>query len=338
MNLKSKIGSNKIDKKLQLQLLTDLDIFLQKKYSIYDVVVILNAKYNLEKEFLMLDNGSFVYEILSNKIADKDILLVIEIAEVSGNLADGINKSKKLLEQKINSSNQIFELIKYPLLLLVIMMLAILFIGFFLLPQFKSIYTAFNIEISWVIELIFIIIKVIPLVICLIIVIIIFLILVIKELPSQLKIKYLLTNKYTRAIYLNIYNQVFVMNILNLLDVGLKLDEAMDVLIFQNYNLFLKTQAIKIKRQMLEGKYLYEALNPKYYSQELILLIKEGEKNNNLISNCESYLKYISQGQQNRTKQLLFLIQPIIYLIFAFLIIIVYASIFIPMFKMMSEF
>ena len=118
---------------------------------------------------------------------------------------------------------------------------------------------------------------------------------------------------------------------------GFRLDEIFILLSKQNHNELLQIESKRILEELREGKLFYECLQNSYYSNELIMLIKDGETFSSLVHNLENYSIYIEQSQKDTTKKMLFLIQPIFYGIFGIFIIILYASIFIPMFKMMDN-
>ena len=117
----------------------------------------------------------------------------------------------------------------------------------------------------------------------------------------------------------------------------IELDEIFILLSKQNHNELLQIESKRILEELREGKLFYECLQNSYYSNELIMLIKDGETFSSLVHNLENYSIYIEQSQKDTTKKMLFLIQPIFYGIFGVFIILLYASIFIPMFKMMDN-
>ena len=129
--------------KFQLELLSNLSLFLNRGYSLNEAMNLLKYRFHLENYILQLEEGYLLSEILKDNNFDPDILLVLEISEKSGNLKLGIEKSYYIIEQKQKNKNQIFELLKYPIMLGVILLIAMVFVSTFLLPQFISIYDSF---------------------------------------------------------------------------------------------------------------------------------------------------------------------------------------------------
>ncbi len=329
-----RLGKSSLKK--QKEILDNVSIFLNRGYSIYECFNLLKFRFNLQSYIEDLEEGCLLSEILSKNNYDRDILLVIEIAEKSGNLKLGVEKAHLIIKQKIENKNQVLELIKYPLLLAVILILALGFVSLFLIPQFQKIYDSFGMELSIGIKLIFIGIRSLPIVILLIAIAIILFIIYLKAVTYEKRIQILIKNKYIKKYYLKIYNQIFVINIHNLLMMGLRIDEILVILKQQDYNKLLKVESVRILNELSEGKLLYETIQNEFYSNELILIIKDGETYSTLVHSLENYTIFIEKTNQDQAKKLIFMIQPVFYGIFGILIIILYTSIFVPMFQMME--
>lgn len=152
------------------------------------------------------------------------------------------------------------------------------------------------------------------------------------------RITILTKNKLIRKQYFKIYNQLFLLNVATLLDLGLKLDEVFQILSTQKYNHLLKKQANKILKQLEEGETLSDILkSEKIYSKAMISTVNDGEKYGVLAKNLKNYLLITETEKEKRFKKYIFLVQPIFYCFFGFIILILYASIFIPMFKIMDQ-
>lgn len=322
---------------LQLEFLENLKIFLNRGFSLNDTLNLLKYRYNIEELIKDLENGNYLYETLEKLQFDKDVLLIVEIAETSGNLKTGITNSYKILKQKIENKQQLSKELKYPLLLIIIGIFAILFISTFLIPQFRSIYASFG-NLDPTINLIFTSIQYLPIVLFLLLFILLFLILLFTKMPEDKQITVILKNKFLKKSFCKIYNYIFVINLVGLLKTGLKIDEIFLILSQQKYNLILQKESKKILKKLEAGYSLDLCLNKHLYDKELIQLIKEGETFSNLLHNLDNYMIFLIQKNEKQKKNIFFLIQPIFYGLFGFLILILYGSIFVPMFKLMESF
>ena len=338
-NLNKKVLSNKRRSlKDQLVILENISLFLNRGYSLTDTLNLLKYRYDLEDYILDLEEGYLFSEILAKHKFDKDILLVLEIAETSGNLKLGVENSYLIIKQKIKNKEELIRMIKYPILLCIIAMGALGFVSLFLIPQFESIYTNFGIEDNKTITFLFSLIRNLPLIIFIILIILVILFIRFLKQDELKRLKFCLTNRLVKKSYKMLYNHIFTINLVNLLKVGLKLDEIFIILSKQKYNLLLQKESNKILNKLEEGLQLYECLVDKLYSKELIMLIKEGETFSTLLHNLDNYVVFLTQKQEEKTKKMLFIIQPIFYCFFGLLIVLLYATIFIPMFEMMESF
>ncbi len=334
-NYEIKIRSNK-NLLEELELLENLSLFLNRGYQLSEAMNLINKRFSLDKELEMLKEGKLLSEILKSRDFDNDVLLILEISEQSGNLKSGVNKSVVLLKNKIDTKDQVIEVIKYPLLLAAILILALGFVSVVLIPQFQNIYSSFGIELSIFIKTIFLTIKILPIITTILLIFIIIFIIYIKNQPFESQMQFYLKYDIIAKYYIKLYNQVFVINITNLLLMGLRLDEILLILQKQQYNELVAKEAMRILIELKQGSQLYQCLNTKLYTDELVLLIREGEQQSTLVQNLENYIIYIQKQRASKTQKMIFLIQPIFYGIFGVLIIMLYASIFLPMYQMMD--
>jgi competence protein ComGB len=230
-----------------------------------------------------------------------------------------------------------FELLKYPIMLFFIIFGAVSFMSFFLLPQFAGIYQSFDMEVSIMGKSFYLLMRLIPYLLILILVIIVSILVYLFSLNFEKRLDLLTKNKKMKNYYYRLYNHIFIINLSNLMSMGLKLDEIFLILKEQNHNLLLKKEAEKILIGLHEGKLFYECLERDIYPQELVLLVKDGEEYQTLATNIDNYNAFLKQNKEAQAKKMLFMIQPILYGIFGILIIILYASIFMPMFAMMDQ-
>lgn len=321
----------------QVEILENINVFIKRGYSLNETLKLINFRYDLQLFIDELEDGANVSEIFKTLGYDSDILLIMEIAEVSGDIKGGLIHSVNILKQKTKNQNQVVELLKYPLMLAIIMVLALTFVGNFLIPQFENIYVSFGMTLDGLIAILFNFIEIFPKLLFIFIIFCIFLVFKVQNLSFEKKLKLMLKYKITRKYYLAIYNQIFVIHLSNLLAIGLRIDEIFYMLSNQEHNKFLKREATRILEELKEGKSIAEAIDNKYYSDELVMLINDGETYSTLIHNLENYCIYIQAKQNEKAQSMMFLIQPIFYGLFGILIITLYASIFIPMFQMMDS-
>ncbi len=328
---------NKRNLEYQANVLENIALFLNRGYSLYDTINLLQYRYQLQTVLEELEDGEFISTILKKQNYDKDILLVIEIAEQSGDILLGINNAYHIIKQKIRNKEEIKKLLKYPLLLCIITIFALGFVALFLIPQFEDIYENFGLTKEPLILFLFQFIKNLPLILLILLIVGVILYYLFNQKSDIDKMNFCLKYRFIRKYYLTLYNHIFTINLVNLLKVGLKIDEIFLILAKQEYNILLQQESKRILRLLEDGYQLYECLNNQYYIKELKIIIKEGETFTTLLHNLDNYLVFLQQNQVAKTKQMFFLIQPIFYGFFGLLIVLLYGSIFMPMFQMMNN-
>lgn len=312
-------------------------MIINQGYSLNETIKLLATKKEFKIIFDELSLGESFTQTLKILKFDHDILLVIEISETSGELLLGINKALNIIEQKIKNKNEVGERLKYPIILGIILTGAIYFVSHFLLPMFINVYDNFGIEMSIKMLIFFKFLQLLPQMVISLIIILLIINFYIKLQESSDIFKLIMKNKLIKKQYYKMYNQIFLLNLYNLLDIGLKLDEIFLIFATQKYNYLLQVESKKIYQALLQGEELHKILKKrKIYNEALILAIKEGFKYNTLNSNLKNNLLVQELSIEKKTQKYLFLIQPLFYLFFGIIIIMLYACIFLPMFKIMD--
>lgn len=326
--------NNKLE--TQLDILDMLSILLEIGFPLCSAIDIMKDKFNIGKWKDKLESGETFYQVLEADKFDPDVLLIIKIGLDSEQFAVTITKAIKILENKIEKRSELIELFKYPVMLIVIASCSIGFVAYFLLPQFEQILSSMGVE-SKLTSILYGLFKKGPLVITILIVIVVVLGVGYYFLSYDRKLRLIVKFKPIRKIYVAIYNQVFAITLANLLKTKIPLSVVISVLSSQNENKLLASEAKKIELGLQQGKYISDCVTNIYYDQQLLYILRLGEETGMLFYYLESYSKLITAINQNRGKRIIFWIQPLFYLSFGLLILLLYAAIFIPMFSLMDS-
>ncbi len=337
--LKNKfLFSKKLNKNNQKQILNNLIILMEQGHSLNEALELLVNKYNLGILIDYLLEGNSLAESLELLNFDNDILLIIKISENSGTIKNGIKRATVILENKIKNKSKVLEKLKYPIILFFLLFLSILFISSFLLPMFLNVYENFGIEIEGGLKLFFDFLSVLPRIIILLALFLSILYIYYSIQSQSDKLKIVLKNKFISKKYYQLYNHLFLINFYFLLSIGMKLDEVFEVLQSQNYNYLLKTESKKIYKDLEKGKELTTILKKrKIYNKEIVNSIDDGIKKGTLIFNLKTTILIWEETNNKNFEKYVYLIQPLFYIFFGVVIILLYACIFIPMFKIMDQ-
>lgn len=320
----------------QLAVLTMLSALLEIGFPLSTALDIMAAKFDLAKWNQMLEQGQSFYQVLAVNNFDQDVLLIIKLGLDSEDFKATIEKAIEIINSKIRKREELIELIKYPIMLIVIAILSLAFVSFFLLPQFEKILNSMGAS-SKATTILYSLFKYGPLVISGLIGVIIGVLLFYFRLDYESKLRWLIKFKPVRNVYIALYNQVFTVTLSNLLKTNLHLSVIISVLVNQEENRLLATEAKKIQVGLANGNYIADSVTPLYYDQQLLSILKLGEESGMLIYYLDSYSKIISAINQDRGRKIVFWIQPIFYMTFGILILLLYAAIFIPMFSLMDS-
>ncbi len=337
--LKNKIiFSKKLNKKSQELILKNLFVLLDKGYSLNESLELIVNKYNIAILIDYLLEGNSLADSFELLNFDNDILLIIKISENSGVIKEGIKRSIIILENKIKNKSKTMEKLKYPIVLFMILFFSIYFISNFLLPMFLNVYEDFGIELDGWIKVFFDFLNILPrLIVLLSLLFLVFYFYYSIQSQSD-KLKIILKNKLISKKYYRLYNHLFLVNFYTLLSIGMKLDEIFEILSSQKYNYLLKKESKKILKELEKGEELVDVLKRrKIYQKEIINAIEDGFKRGTLKFNLKTTILMWEEQKNRNIEKYIYLIQPLFYLFFGMIIVILYACIFIPMFKIMDQ-
>ncbi len=337
--LKNKIFFyEKSNKKYQRLILNNLNILMEQGYSLNEALEMLENKHNLSILINYLLEGNSLADSLEFLNFDSDILLIIKISENSGTIKKGIKRSILILDNKMANKSKVMEKLKYPIALFILLFLSISFISTFLLPMFMNVYENFGIEIEGWVKVLFDFLSILPRLILLFSLFFIIFSFYYSLQSQSDRLKLLLKNKFVSKKYYRLYNHLFLINLHFLLNIGLKLDEVFKILKEQKYNYLLKKESKVIFKELEKGQDLVIILKKrKIYNEEIINSIEDGIEKGTLVFNLRTTLLMWEEQNSKKFEKYIYLMQPLFYLFFGVLIIILYACIFIPMFKMMDQ-
>jgi len=158
-----KIGSRLVHRGLQhfpkqqrhgYAFLENLNLLLSKGYSLHDSLNIMSYRFDTLRISAAIIEGAKFSEAIQHLLTN-DILLIIAISEESGKLKKGIEFAYRALTEKQKRSNELSDLLKYPILMMVMITAVLFFVGTWLIPQFQTIYTQFGIELALPYQILF---------------------------------------------------------------------------------------------------------------------------------------------------------------------------------------
>lgn len=315
-------------KKNDVELLKDFSLLLSRSHSLTEAMLILESRYEIGVLREKMLSGNSFSQSLQELNYSSDIRLIIRINENNGQLLNGINEAIMMINIKNSNHKQLMKQIRYPLFLIIVIILVIMFINNFVLPQILGLYDSFNVKLPLMIKIFIMILNVIPTVVALSLVMMAGFMFSFNLLSFESKLKYLSRIPIIGKEYKKMYNILFMNYIMNLLKSKITLAKALEILSEQNEHKLLKKEALRLKKELDEGEMFINTLSESLYLKSTIEIFKIGIKQDNLVMCLESHLIKVKENQEVKNQRILFLIQPLIYLIIGFIIVIVYGLIF----------
>ncbi len=322
--------------KYQYEVLKLFYVLAKQGFTISEALPIVIKRYPNLDWINRFEQGNSFDQILSDEHFDPDAILVFSLSIRSSSVEEALRQSLLIIDSKLRKRQEFLEIIKYPIMLIGISTAAIIFVVVFLIPQFTAILQSMDAYDGGVL-IVFAIFHIMPFVLFVVIILCFCISLYIYKLDSYRRFKLFIRFRVTKNMYLALYNQVFILNLTNLMRTNMHLSDVLELLANQKQNYILASECQKIVNGLSCGDLMSDSLTKDYYQPELIELIKQGELTGMLMYNIATYNEMLQLQNEEKTKRFLFLIQPIFYSLFGILILALYAAIFIPMFKLMDS-
>ncbi len=307
--------------------LKELSFFLTEGYSLRESLSFLKQTYNIIPVIRKLESGYTFSESISILKIKSEIILLIQINEAQGNLTKGIHDAIELWQLNKNVKQQFQEQIRYPLFLIIVVLAILLGINELIIPQVINLYENFNLDLTFQNQMVIYVLKALPYGILLLLLVIVGFIFFNRYVNLEQKIK-ILTKLKLGNLYLRIYNQIFITYFISMSEMGLNLEAILKLLSKQRVNMLLRVEALRILNALNQGIMLEDALKYRYYTKECQQLFQIGLANDNLLRYLKMDLLQKQLIQTKRKKQILFWLQPVIYLFIGGVIIVIYSLIF----------
>lgn len=296
-----------------------------------------DKKKDLQFILLKLKQGAPFYLSFYTLKFSRDGISYIYFAEKYGDLATGLLNAGKMLQMKDTYKKNITKVLRYPLFLIVFLIIVAAIMQKVLIPQFIELYQSMDLPQSNIISMIIFIKSAVPFIGMILI------ILFLSFIPF-----YFLSYRKKTAIAQNIflckipllcyavrkYNTYFFsFHFGNLLENGLSINEALSVFEKQSHILFFQEEAKRIRSFLLDGDRLPAILkNTTYYDKELATVIVHGQANGILSSELLEYSSLIIEEFEEKFTTWLRILQPTIMLLIGLLVVLLYLAIMLPIY------
>ena len=349
-DFEQKLKSSKIDLEEYVAILEQIYVMLDASLSLNDILssITENIKNkNLKEIFINLnqDLQSGINLSSSLKKYEKEIgklsISMIELGEQTGMLAESFRDLANILSEILENRKKLKSATRYPLFILFAMMVAFTIVILFVIPPFKGIFSDLGAELPlptrfllwlehflrvfgpWIMGFSIIMIG------------------VINYLYNKYKKVELIIDKWMLKVY--IVGKVihyallgrFLYSFDKMVEAGIPIMDALDTALGVVDNLYLKTQLLKIKNSIAEGRGLASGFEDTQLFDKLIIqMIKSGENSGSLNRMLGKSSKYYRTKYLDIVENISTLIEPILIAAIAGFVIMLAFGIFLPMWGM----
>ncbi|GGE46740.1 competence protein ComG [Pullulanibacillus camelliae] len=331
----------------QASFLTEVGKCLERGYSL---AAAINLQSYQQKAFIQdcidkllneLSQGKAISEVFAQNNFSKDVCSFLYFAEKKGDLPSGFMEAGHLLHFREKQKQTLDRVLRYPFVLLWVFGVMVYVMVNHLLPSFEQIYTSLSIKTPFLIKVLlalsghFFPLSLFLILVCLLICFLIFALQ--KRLSLRQKLSLLLrlpiTSKPTK-VYLT---YLFSFHFGGLLQLGMSVNQALDLMAEQVYQPFIQSEARQVSFELHQGIALTDSIaNRSYYLQELAVVIHNGQSYGRLGAMLFDYSGLVLRRMDLGIKKCFAMIQPVFFVLFAGLIILLFLSIMLPIFHMID--
>lgn len=298
-----------------------------------EIVSFLERSALLEKDYVVqmkqgLSQGKSFSEMMGNLGFSSSIVTQLSLAEVHGNLHLSLGKIEEYLDNLSKVKKKLIEVATYPVILLAFLLLIMLGLRNYLLPQLDSSNLA-----TFVISNLPQIFLGLTLVLGLV-----FLTGLIFYRKSR---KVQVFSFLGKIPFLGVYVQYYLTAYYarewgNMIGQGLELSQIFQIMQEQGNSLFREIGQ-DLEQSLQNGREFSKVVqNYPFFRRELGLIIEYGEVKSKLGSELEVYSEKTWESFFARVNQTMNLVQPLVFIFVALLIVLLYAAMLLPMYQNME--
>ena len=325
-----------------------LSVLLMEGYTFHDAVTLLlphhikNYNPMLEEMDNDFKNGLSVTHILARFGFSSGTLLPIAIAEMDGRVAQALSGMASRMRKTEENRKKLKNLLIYPIILFII--IAALLIAFrrFFLPNMEALAISRNGEGNGFVSILPSLVTKIPDFIISAVLVSAFLsiicITIYKKLAPESKIRVMMAIPLAGTFFSLIKTRDFSSEIGGLLQSGLSLQNALDVLINQDLDVILSEIAKKVREQVVYGDSFHTAVGrTEGLMIQLSAFAKHGSDSGYLPKELQIYSEHLSETINEKLTKALSMLQPALFSIIAICILAAYLALLLPVYGMMDK-
>ncbi|MBB6284642.1 competence type IV pilus assembly protein ComGB [Geobacillus subterraneus] len=300
----------------------------------------MKRRLELERCLRQLRAGLPVFAAIEALPVDRLAVSLLFFAERHGDLPRGMAEAGAALAQKAHFGEQLRRFGRYPLFLFVLLIVMLLLMERWLLPQFERTAAALspgNEQTSLLIAFIADAPVALAAIAALAIFSWLFYAVFFRRWPVDRQLQLALSIPWCASFVKLLVTYIMARQLGRLLQAGLSVYEALGVFSEPFSWPFLQMEGKRIREGLVKGMALDHLVSAvRYYEPELPLVIRHGQSNGELGKELEHYGEFLLQVIEKRLETALKLVQPLLLSAVGALVVGMYLAILLPMFSMLN--
>ncbi|HYK72382.1 MAG TPA: competence type IV pilus assembly protein ComGB [Pseudoneobacillus sp.] len=331
----------------QGQFLKKTGELLERGYSFSEAVeslyyqMPLNRQTELELSLEKLKAGQPLYTVLADLKFQEDLIGYIYFADKHGGMIEAITEGSKMILKKNSHYQKIKKAFFYPTFLLFMTAILFFFVQNTLLPQYFILYESMNLQINLFTRIIATTGTIFPHIMLfflfLFLSLLLLYILYFSKLPMIKQRIILLKVPLLGTLLRLIQTQYFALQLGYLLAGGLSVYESLQLFENAPRNEFYRAVGKQITEKLKRGDEFPNIITSlSLFEKQLPIVLKHGQSNGKLDKELLFFSQNCLRKLEEKMESTLKLIQPILYGVIGLLVISMYLSIMLPMFRMLN--
>jgi type IV pilus assembly protein PilC len=342
------LGRPKMQDKIKLYFYHELSMLLSAGLDLKKSLETIVDEQNKEKTKLVFERilTNVIHGMSLSSALEKEEYFspheyyTIQIGEETGRLSEVLHQLYVYYDKKIKQRRQVIGALSYPLIVLGVAILAVVFFMTFLIPMFMDIFSRFNAELPALTQFVVYVSSFLrSYTIYIVLAIFGIVILFIANKNNQkfqlqlatffLKIPY--CNSLIQLIQISRFSQILAL----LLSSNTPLSRALHLSKQMTTFYYFHTILEQVERDVLQGDSLYAAMSKhSFFPKRMIYLIKTGEEVNKLDAIFLQLHDQYSNELEHKTGIMGTILEPLLIIFVGVLVAVILISMYLPMFKL----
>ncbi|MHC2450551.1 competence protein ComGB [Bacillus altitudinis] len=335
-------------KKEQAEFLSKLAQLIQAGYTLVDALTMVNIQLSKKQQQRLtpgiqwLLEGEPFYVVLERLHFQREAVAILCFSEKHGSLARALEQSARFLEKKIMQVDTFKRMLRYPIFLMFTVFVVLIIVQQMIVPQFSLLYSSMNTSMTWLIQGMFGLFQFLHALLlmigCICICLFGYYELFFKKKSTLEKLKVISRLPVVFKGVQLMHTYLFSLQLSGLLQAGLSIYESLQAFKQQTYLPFLQEMSEQMIGELRKGENMeHQISRSPFFERHFAAVIKHGEASGMLAREMYTYSQFLLENAELKIEKWVSWLQPVIYGLTAFLILIVYLSILLPMYQLMEQ-